>query len=424
MDDIGDTSLRDTAAFDERLGALAGLIGSVDRPGAYCVHGRTPVPMPRVEVGDAGVLSFPVPAAQLRTLIAMAERAPCGRGTETIVDRTVRDCLQIEARRVAAGGRTWGGTFAGILDRAAEGLGCPKGSVEAALYKLLIYEPGGFFAPHRDTEKAPGMVATLVVALPVAGTGGALVIGHRGRETVVDMSTDEPSELAWAAFYADCRHEVLPVAEGHRVCLVYNLMLAPGAAHPAQAPHHGSLVDPIAAELRARLRDGATGGKLVWLLEHDYSAAGLSFATLKNVDAAIARVLVEAAARAGCALHAAILHVEDTAAVEYDGWEWEVEDVGDDEFEYIDPIDTLCWLDAWASPDGATPAFGEVALLPGELMPRGRLDPERPDTQRLTEATGNEGATLERLYRRAALAMWRTGDSARVLAHKRRNPRW
>lgn len=26
--------------------------------------------------------------------------------------------------------------------------------VQAELYKLLLYEPGGFFVPHRDTEKA------------------------------------------------------------------------------------------------------------------------------------------------------------------------------------------------------------------------------------------------------------------------------
>ena len=232
------------------------------------------------------------------------------------------------------------------------------------------------------------------------------------------MTTDEPSALIWAAFYADCEHQTLPVAEGHRLCLIYNLMLNPGAAHPARAPHYGSLVAPIAAELEARLRDPGSSGRLTWLLEHDYSAAGLSFATLKNVDAAIARVLIEAAERAGCALHAAILHVEDSAAAEFEGWEWEVEDIGDDEFEIIDPIETLCWLDGWVRPDGAAAEYGELPLLAGELMPAGRLDPGRPDEQRLTEAAGNVGATVERLYRRAVLTMWRRADGPPVTARK------
>ncbi|MDE0388832.1 MAG: hypothetical protein OXI75_09050 [Rhodospirillales bacterium] len=118
-----------------------------------------------------------------------------------------------------------------------------------------------------------------------------------------------------------------------------------------------------------------------------YGAAGLSFATLKNVDASIGRVLTDAAGRAGCVLHAAILQVEETAAVEYDGWDHEVEDIGDHEYEYVEPIETSC-----------------------------RLDPGRPDSQRLTEASGNEGATLERLYRRAALVLWRNEDAPRILA--------
>ena len=36
------------------------------------------------------------------------------------------------------------------------------------------------------------------------------------------MRSNDPSELAFAAVYADCEHEILPVTEGHRACLVYN----------------------------------------------------------------------------------------------------------------------------------------------------------------------------------------------------------
>ncbi len=411
-----DSDLAGTVAFDERLAALAGLIGSVDRPGDYCAHGRLLAPMPRLVAADAGALSFPIPPAQLEALIAAAASAPFGRGEETVLDRSVRACLQIASDRIALGGRSWGETLGNILDAAAEGLGCPWDALRAELYKLLIYEPGGFFAPHRDTEKAAGMVATLTISLPVAGTGGELVIRHGRRETVVDMRTDEPSELAWAAFYADCEHETLPVEEGHRVCLVYNLVLEPGGAVPPRAPDHGALIAPVASEIEARCRDPEASGKLVWLLEHDYSEAGFSFATLKNVDAAIARVLAEAAERAGCLLHAAILHVEETASAWYEGWDDEVEDVADGDYEFTETIDAECWLDGWVRADDVSPGYGALPLLPGETMPAGRLDLGRPDRQRLTEATGNEGATVERQYRRAALVLWRAEDSPRVLA--------
>ena len=409
--------LDEIAAFDERLGALANLIGSVTRPGDYCTWGRLFAPMPRVETRAAGALSFPIPPAQVRALIAGAERAPCGRGEETVVDRSVRDCWQVAPDAVDVGGRTWTGTFRDILDRTTEGLGYPRGALEATPYKLLVYEAGGFFASHRDTEKADGMVATLVVSLPVAGTGGDLVIRHRGRETVVDMRTDEPSELVHAAFYADCEHEIRPVAAGHRVCLVYNLTLRDGGGGvETGAPDYGALIVPLAAELEARCRDPGASGKLVWLLEHDYSAAGLSFGALKNVDAAVGRVLSAAAERAGCALHAAVVRVEETGSGWYHGYAREVEDIDDDAFELYEIVDTACWLDGWMRPDGAPAPYGALPLLAGESMPADRLDPGRPDTQRLTEASGNEGATIERFYRRAALAVWRKPDCPRVLA--------
>ena len=178
----------------------------------------------------------------------------------------------------------------------------------------------------------------------------------------------------------------------------------------------GAEIDRIAAELGARCRDPGASGKLVWLLEHDYSAAGLSFGTLKNVDAAIGRVLTAASERAGCALHAAIVRVEGTGSGWYNGYADVVEDIADDAFELYDIVDIDCRLDGWARPDGAPADYGDLPLLPGELMPAGRLDSERPDSQRLFEASGNEGATIERLYRRAALVVWPKADSARLLA--------
>ena len=37
------------------------------------------------------------------------------------------------------------------------------------------------------------------------------------------MRCEDPGEAAFAAFYADCVHEVLPIASGSRLTLIYNL---------------------------------------------------------------------------------------------------------------------------------------------------------------------------------------------------------
>lgn len=368
--------------------------------------------MPLLQIEGVGTISFPVPAVQAEALVAMAERAPYGKGARTLVDSGVRNCWQIDPKRVHPGGRTWADTFGRILELATEGLGCP--GLRAELYKLLVYEPGGFFVSHRDTEKEDGMVATLVVAFPAAGSGGDLVIRHQGRETVVDMNLSEPSELAYAAFYADCEHEILPVTEGYRICLVYNLVLTESESFGA--PDYEPQVAALASVLSDWSRDPERSKKIVWLLEHDYSAAGLSFETLKNMDAAVARVLGEAAERAGCATYAALVHTEETGSAEsygYDPWDSESED--DADFEVVEVVEVANWLDSWAAPGGGRPDYGNVPVLDGELMPIGGLDDAEPDQQRLHEATGNGGASYERSYLHAALVVWPRAETLDVL---------
>ena len=397
--------------------AIDKLLQSVDRPGDFCAHGRLFAPMPRVEVDGAGLLSFPVLEAQIGALIGAAERAPYGRGPDTLLDTSVRDCWQIDAGRVRLGGAAWAATFARILGSAAAGLGCPPDRLDAQLYKLLIYEPGGFFTAHRDTEKADGMIATLSVSLPAAGAGGELVVRHGDRDSTIDMAAGEPSELAFAAFYADCTHEVRPVTEGHRLSLVFNLCLRAGDTDtPRAAPDHAERVDLLAKRLGewGRARDATD--KLVWLLEHEYSEAGLSFDALKNTDAARARVLALAAERAGCELHAAIVHIEQYGAAAYLGYDWDPDDVDIDDDVELEEVDDRQWLDGWVDPDGGEPPFGEVELLPEELLPRGALDGVPPDEQRVQEASGNEGVSVERAYRRAAFVLWPRSKTLAIVA--------
>ena len=400
--------------------ALEKLLRSVDRPGDFCAHGRLFAPMPRLEVDGAGMLSFPVPEAQVRALVAAAERAPYGKGPDTLVDTSVRDCWQIGAERIRLAGGAWQETFARILGAAASGLGCPGDGLDAQLYKLLVYERGGFFSTHRDTEKADGMIATLSVSLPVAGGGGELLVRHHGREVAVDMNVEEPSELAFAAFYADCTHEIRPVVEGHRLSLVFNLCLRPGdESTPREAPDYGEQIDLIAQRLVAWRSEDDAAEKLVWLLDHEYSAAGLSFDRLKNADAARAQTLAAAAERAECELHAAIVHIQEHGDATYRGdyvqsWSWNEGDVEDMEIEEL--YDSRRWLDGWAGPSGARPQLGELRLLPGELLPRGALDHAVPDDQRLHEASGNEGVSLERAWRHAALVLWPRSRTLAILA--------
>jgi hypothetical protein len=191
---------------------FAAALTAVDRPGDFFTAGTQEMAAPRLDVERVGPIALPLLPMQAEQLIATAERAPYGRGEETLTDPEVRRTWQITPDRVRLGGRHWPKTFDTILARVTEGLGV-TGKVEARLYKLLIYDQGSFFMRHRDTEKAKGMFATLIVVVPSLSAGGELVVKHKDREARLDLRCEEPSDIAFAAFYADCVHEVLPVTE-------------------------------------------------------------------------------------------------------------------------------------------------------------------------------------------------------------------
>ena len=161
---------------------------------------------------------------QIAAVIRRAERAPYGKGEATVVDTSVRKVWQISAGHVRIGGKSWNANLENILSKVKTGLGCDDAIVTAELYKLLVYDRGGFFLAHQNSEKAHGMFGTLVLTLPSTYRGGALRVRHAGREVTLDTKATDPSELSFAAFYADCQHEVLPVRHGNRVCLIYNLI--------------------------------------------------------------------------------------------------------------------------------------------------------------------------------------------------------
>jgi 2OG-Fe(II) oxygenase superfamily len=427
---MADDSIR--VEYNQQLEPLAQVLSGVERAGDFFVRGAVEIPMPKLEVEGVGVLSFPVPPAQIAALIQQATRAPYGRGAETVLDESVRKVWQLPPDKVRLGGKSWAASFDSILKQVIAGLGCAGMSVSAELYKLLVYDTGGFFLAHRDTEKTGGMFGTLVVVLPTAHHGGELVIRHAGRETVVDMSGAEVSEVRFAAFYADCEHEVRPITEGNRVCLVYNLIQQSGAKTKKgtlHAPDYEKETAAVAALLQKNLSKAGAPAKIAWLLEHQYSPDGLSFAGLKAADAARAKVLAQAAERAGCAAHLGIVHIEESGSAQENyhdyrprgrGWyrddeEEEVEAASSDEFEVIEVCDWRHYVSQWRNLRDEPVEFGEIPLAPGELLPVGALDDEQPDEQRLMEASGNEGASFERSYHRAALVIWRRERYAEVL---------
>lgn len=394
---------------------FASTLATVQRPGDFCTVGKAEVMMPRLLVEGVGTIALPVLPVQAEQLIAIAERAPYGRGEATLTDTAVRRTWQIPPERIQIQGRHWGETFSAILVRAAEGLGVTD-PIDASLYKMLIYDEGSFFVRHRDTEKEAGMFATLIVVLPSLSEGGELIVRHKDREERLDLRVHDPAEIAYAAFYADCVHEVLPVTAGYRLALVYNLTRR-GRGQRPEPPDHApqqtavtTLLSAWAASLRAA--DDDDPRKLVYPLEHAYTPAELGFEALKGADAGVAKVVAAAARDASCDVHLALVTINESGSADYSGnygrrrsWSRN-DDEDEDEFEAGEVEDRTVRASNWRRPDGEPSLLTDIPVEEDEFSPPIDFETLEPDEEHFHEATGNAGATFERTYSRAALVLW------------------
>ncbi|MDB5309914.1 MAG: hypothetical protein JWO38_4116 [Gemmataceae bacterium] len=409
------------------LRQLGQVLQKIDRPGSFSVSGSAPALLPGLVVKGLGPIGLPFTAAQAAKLKKQCEQAPYGKGEKTLVDTSVRRVWRLKPDRFSLTNPEWEQFLRQAVDVVQQELGLEKQKLVSHLYDLLLYEKGSFFLPHRDGEKLDRMVATLVIVLPSSFRGGELVVRHDGQEKVIDFGggEDDAFRIHFAAFYADCEHEVRPLQAGHRLCLVYNLTLAK-AKKPLPAPRYSEAVE----QCRKILADWATGPadetdrKLVVTLEHQYTADGLTWDVLKGVDRAKARVLLEAAGRADCQAHLALLTFHESgSAVEpdngYGGYgsrydrrrRWDDEDEEDEdeeeggEYEMEEVFDSDLSADHWVDGEGKLTPIGMLGVEENEILNPDWFKKVVPEEE-FEGYTGNAGMTLDRWYRRAAIALW------------------
>ena len=400
--------------IDVPRNAIASLLRELRGGGSFATRRTAAANDLAIEVTDVGAVRLPVTAAQAKALRFVARPAKYGHGEETLLDRRVRDTWEVPRSRVRIDQRRWNRTLLPMLDAIRTDLGLPDGSrLRAELHSMLVYEPGQFFASHQDSEKHDTMIATLVVLLPSRSTGGDLVIEHRSESVRYSGSA---TSLVFVAFYADTRHEALPVQSGYRVALTYNLLLTAGAVTRAPA----GPVDEVAAQLgrhfthtpppRWRGDHSAVEppDRLVVLLDHQYSERGLRWSQLKGDDADRAEVVRRAAELAGFDVALAQAEVHETRACYDDapprrrrrGWDHDDEPEGD--LEVGDLLDVTVTI---------TPAAGGLARVTSvadefeiaEVTPTADLAPYDSE---YTGFMGNWGNTIDRWYRRAAIVIW------------------
>ncbi|KAM5518245.1 2OG-Fe(II) oxygenase [Fusarium oxysporum f. sp. phaseoli] len=194
---------------------------------------------------------------------SVCQQAPFDHRNRTVVDTSVRNTWELDASNFNLVNKNWFEDFSSrILRYTARGLGLFE--LRADPHKLLLYEPGSFFQPHKDSEKEQGMIGTLVVCLPSQHEGGD---------------------------YSDVTHEVERLTSGYRLVLPYKLFAT------GEDELWASIFFQQTKDLKSILAKFRTDlpkvGKLLYPLEHLYTESSLCLRNLKGRDRSIGRYLNE-----------------------------------------------------------------------------------------------------------------------------------
>ncbi|KAF9964775.1 hypothetical protein BGZ70_005964 [Mortierella alpina] len=175
--------------------------------------------------------------AKVSDLVSSCVPSAYGMRSRTVVDTSYRNCKEIKPSDFYVS-NNYHALLPKVVAQVANLLESPK-PIYASLNKLCVYETHGFFKEHVDTPQRK-MFTSLVVCLPTAYEGGALVV----EDQPYDLSSAD--SIKWCAFYSDCRHRIDEVTKGFRATFTYDLLYVDV---PEPAPYHDLLYKELEESL-------------------------------------------------------------------------------------------------------------------------------------------------------------------------------
>ncbi len=389
---------------EEILNCLKDVKGS----GKFVTAHKVPFLFPGLEAEGIGEISYPITEVQAKALIGLAHKAPFGKGSKTVLDNNVRSAWEINADKLTFRGTQWSTFLDKILGNIKPDLGLEDYTISAHLYKMLIYEKGDFFLQHKDTVKEKGMFGTLIIVLPCRHTGGELAVSFDNKEVVVNFAKDSNDyNINYAAFYADCDHEIKPVTAGYRVCLVYNLVQEKAGPKIAPATVETHAIQ-LAGILKAQQQTGDAKPYIV-LLGHQYIPEDFSEHSLKLNDRHKAEILFRAAKKLGLYSKLCLVTSYLSGMPDCDGsYDDEDEDALMEEV-YEESLD----IEHWA--ESEVPALDALRFEEEDLFASFDLKDDDPIVKESTGYMGNYGPDLMHWYHYGAIIIWSREINAQLL---------
>ncbi|HEX5151650.1 MAG TPA: 2OG-Fe(II) oxygenase, partial [Parafilimonas sp.] len=375
-------------------------LNNIKGNGSFVSSHKAAFVFPGLEVEGVGELSYPINEWQAKALIQQAHKAPFGKGSQTVFDDTVRRAWEIDASMLTFKGNQWQAFLKKALNTIKPDLGIEDYKISASLYKMLIYEKDSFFLPHRDSEKEKGMFGTLVIGLPSKHTGGELAVRFDGQEKLVHFDAGSDSyEIPYAAFYADCEHEIKPLVSGYRICLVYNL-IQDEAGKKIQAEPLGKHVKQLAAILKNDEENDSAIPKII-LLGHQYTPENFSMKSLKLNDRTRAEALLSASELAG---YYAKMCLVTSYKAGSPAWGGGYDDEPDEDTAMEEVYDETLNIEHWMN-DGAPP-LRNIQFEEKDLLAAFHINDDEPIVKESTGYMGNYGPDIMHWYHYGAVMLW------------------
>ncbi|WWD07881.1 hypothetical protein V865_005988 [Kwoniella europaea PYCC6329] len=176
------------------------------------------------------VVELPLDTKSAIDLYETGEPSSFGRGKELVYDEGYRQAREIKYPRFALSADP-------LVDSAIPTILMKKlnntSPSSFRINKMNMYSQGGFFKPHvesllayRSTPQGKDHIGTLVLCLPSHFRGGDLAVSHGEATVTFDWRNQvKNGDIAWGFLYSDCKHEVLPVEDGIRITVQYDVFI-------------------------------------------------------------------------------------------------------------------------------------------------------------------------------------------------------
>ncbi|RGP69365.1 2og-fe oxygenase superfamily [Fusarium sporotrichioides] len=340
---------------------------------------------PGLTIDGGNQIPLPLKEDDAQTIKGVCRQAPFGHGDKTLVDTSIRNTWELDASKFELRNPEWPKFFDKVLQDTAVGLGLNE--VIAKSYKLLLYEPGSFFKPHKDSEKERGMVGTLIVCLPSQHEGGDVHLSFGSKVTRFSTAPTSKFDLNSISWFSDVTHEVTKLTSGYRLVLTYKLFIyGDGSVSASTALDKTEHLRSLLHKWKSR---PCQPDRIIYPLDHLYTETSLCLENMKGRDRGVAYSLNKTCSESGFYLmlaHATHVRMGEDG---YGGYDEGSEEYGNLRYVY-------------------TPSGVQVAsnlTIDGDEILGYDINKEDPDSEDEGEFTGNENMAPTFRYHKTVVVL-------------------